>query len=106
MSNEPNRTMSHFALGAFTDAYWQADGRTRADTNRLWLRALRDAAMKVDVYQVFPAESENDVLIWSAIAADETDAAARFFDCFARALNPVRRYVRVNTTLWGFTRPS
>lgn len=106
MSDEPARTLSHFALAAFTDDYWALDGAARARLNRQWLHGLQDAARKVDLYQIFPAESGSDLLIWSALGADEKDAAARFFACFARAINPFRRYVQITTTLWGFTRPS
>jgi chlorite dismutase len=106
MADEATRTMSHFALAAFRDEYWTQDAKTRGEIVRSWIQALRGAARMVDLYQVFPAESGNDVLVWSAIDAGENEAAEKFFACYVRALNPFRRYVRVNTTLWGYTRPS
>src|SRR5712692_6509173 len=102
----PQRTMSHFALPAFKDAYWSLDGKTRAKVQQCWLRGLRDAARSLYLYQVFPAESGADLLIWSALPADDRRAAHRFFECFARATNPVRAFVDITQTLWGYTRPS
>jgi chlorite dismutase len=106
MLEEPTRTMSHFALAAFTDAYWALEGRARVEMNQAWLCELRGAARKIDLYQIFPAESGNDLLIWSALGADTKDAASSFFGCFSRVFTPFRRYVRFTSTLWGFTRPS
>jgi chlorite dismutase len=105
-ADTPRRTLSHFALAAFKDAYWTLDGKARADVQQRWLRGLRDAARSVYLYQVFPAESGADLLIWSALPVDDAGAAHRFFECFARATNPVRAYVDIRQTLWGFTRPS
>ncbi len=102
----PTRTLNHFALVSFSDRYWALESRGRADVQQCWLRGLRDAAGMVDLYQVFPAESSSDLLVWSAVGADEKDAAHRFFSCFARAQNGVRPYIGVNVTLWGYTRPS
>src|SRR5262249_1163033 len=42
----------------------------------------------------------------SAVRTDEKDATRQFFECFARALNPIRTYLHVTTTLWGYTRSS
>jgi chlorite dismutase len=106
MSEETQRTFSHFALMSFKDAYWSLDTQTRAEFHQTWLRGLCNAARTVDIYQVYPAESGNDILVWCAIPVDEKDAAQRFFDCFARATIPFRAYVQTNVTLWGYTRPS
>jgi len=108
MTNEeaPQRTLSHFALAAFKDAYWTLDGKARAELQQRWLSGLRDAARSIYLYQVFPAESGADLLIWSALPVDHTRAAHRFFECFARATNPLRAFVDIKQTLWGFTRPS
>ena len=108
MSHEEasQRTMSHFALAALKDSYWMLDARARAEVQQRWLAGLRDAAPSTYLYQLFGAESGADVLIWSALPAGDPLAAHRFFECFARATNPVRAYVDIRTTLWGFTRPS
>lgn len=71
-----------------------------------WLQALEAASKKLDLYQVFPTEHEADLCIWSSINADDESAPARFFEDFARACTPFRRFVRLATTLWGITKPS
>jgi chlorite dismutase len=106
MPEETPRTLNHFALCAFKDAYWALSADARAELHSAWLASLRAAAKKVDVYQVFPVEGGADVLVWSALPAEETCDTARFFEGFARATNPHRAYLHVATTLWGYTRPS
>jgi chlorite dismutase len=106
LSESTPRTLSHYALVAFTPEYWSLTPEQRAAVHAAWLGALRAAAPRVDVYQVFPAEHGSDVCVWCAVDAQSDDAAAAFFQSFARATNPHRRYLRVTETLWGFTRPS
>jgi chlorite dismutase len=106
LSESTPRTLSHYALVAFTPDYWQLDTMHRAQLHADWLTTLRLAARKLDMYQVFPAEHGSDICVWSAVAADHDGAAAEFFQAFARATNPHRRFLQVTSTLWGFTRPS
>jgi chlorite dismutase len=100
------RTLSHFAYLAFSDHYWSLAGSERAELARTWLPQLRDGAENVEIYQVFPAQSGADILVWSALQAESEQSAAGFFSCFARATNAQRRLLRPVETLWGFTRPS
>jgi len=106
MPEETHRTLNHFALFAFKEAYWTLAADARAEFHAAWLAGLRAAARKVDVYQVFPAESNADVLVWSALLAEGKCNTAEFFEGFARATNPFRAYLHISTTLWGYTRPS
>jgi chlorite dismutase len=106
MPEETPRTLNHFALLSFTEAYWTQDSQARADFHARWLAGLRAAARKVDLYQVFPSESGADLLVWSAVPVAAPCATAEFFEGFARATNPFRRLLRPHTTLWGYTRPS
>jgi chlorite dismutase len=100
------RTLNHFALFAFKEAYWTFTSAARTEFHQSWLAGLRAAAHKLDVYQVFPSESNADVLVWSALSADGKCETAAFFEQFARATNPFRAYLQPTTTLWGYTRPS
>ncbi len=106
MPEETPRTLNHFALFRFKDAYWALPSAERADFHGTWLAGLRAAASKVDVYQVFPAESGADVMVWSALPLQADGETGEFFQRFARATNPFRAYLDCTTTLWGYTRPS
>jgi chlorite dismutase len=106
MPEETPRTLNHFTLFAFKEAYWTLSTDARAAFHAGWFTGLRAAARKVDVYQVFPAESNADILVWSALPAEGKCETAEFFEGFARATNPFRAYLHVSTTLWGYTRPS
>jgi chlorite dismutase len=99
-------TLTHYALVAFTPEYWALAPAEREQLQRSWLAELRGTARTIDVYQVFPAESGSDVCVWSSVEAVAPDAARQFFEAFARATNPYRRYLRLTDTLWGYTRPS
>ncbi len=106
MPEQTPRTLNHFALFAFTDAYWLLTADACAELHRAWLAGLRAAAGKVDVYQVFPAENGADVLVWSALPVEGKSGTAEFFTRFARATSPFRAHVRPSGLLWGYTRPS
>lgn len=106
MPESTPRTLNHFALLAFTEAYWELVTAERADVRAALLADLRRATRQLDLYQVYPAEHGADLCAWSAVEAEETDAAARFFAAFARATNPHRRHVRLVQALWGYTRAS
>jgi chlorite dismutase len=104
MPEETARTLTHFGLWSFKDAYWPLSAAARAEFHRDWLAGLRAAAQSVQVYQ--PTESGVDLIVWSALALEGPAAAARFFECFAKANNPYRVYLQPVHSLWGFTRPS
>ncbi len=106
MPDETPRTLNHFALCAFKDAYWSLSPETRAEFHRDWLAGLCAAARKVTVYQVFPAESSADVLVWSALPTESKGDIADFFEHFARAATPFRAYLHFSHILWGHTQPS
>ena len=106
MPEETPKTLNHFALFSFKDAYWSLPTNEREQFHTHWLKGLRDAAQKVDVYQVFPTEDNADILVWSALPAVEKCDTATYFDHFARATNPYRAYLQMTASLWGYTRPS
>ncbi|HSJ13737.1 MAG TPA: chlorite dismutase family protein [Longimicrobiales bacterium] len=100
------RTLSHYALVAFTPEYWSLPPAERELMHRSWLGELRRAARTVDVYQVFPTEHGADLCVWCSVEAEAPEAAAAFFEAFARATNPHRRFLTLVEALWGYTRPS
>ncbi|MBI5292953.1 MAG: chlorite dismutase family protein [Chloroflexi bacterium] len=104
MPEETPRTLNHFALFAFKEAYWALGAEARSEFHRNWLAGLRAAAQTAHVYQ--PTESGVDLIVWSALTADDKNDPARFFECHAKANNPYRQYLQPVRSLWGFTRPS
>jgi chlorite dismutase len=106
MPEQTPRTLSHYAVFSFKDDYWTLGPDGRVDFHNAWLAALRDCAIKVDVYQVFPSETDGDIMVWSSIDAEDPNAAAEFFERFTRATMPFRRWLRMTHVLWGYTRPS
>ncbi len=104
MPQQTPRTLNHFAMVSFKDAYWTMNSNARNDIHTEWLEALRKAAHKVDIFQ--SAEGDAELLIWSAVRAEEPHETADFFENFARACAPYRSLIDIKQSLWGYTRPS
>ena len=98
------RTLNHFALVAFRDAYYALSAQERAGFHQQWLNGLCAAAQKVDIFQA--TESAIDLIIWSAISANEKQDAGTFFKNYTTANHPFYHLIEVKSSLWGFTRPS
>ena len=99
-----HRTLNHFALISFKEAYWSLSSNERQEFHKKWLNGLCAAAQKVDIFQA--TESGVDIIVWSALTADDKADAAVFFEKSARANNPYRHLIDIKESLWGFTRPS
>ena len=99
-----HRTLNHYALISFKDAYWSLPSKEREEFHTNWLSGLRAAAQKVDIFQA--TESGIDLIVWSALSADAKQDAAVFFEKFALAGKPYRHLIEIKDSLWGFTRPS
>jgi chlorite dismutase len=105
-SNEEvlHRTLNHYSLISFKEPYWSLSTKERESFHRDWLNSLCVAAQKVDIYQA--TETDIDLIVWSALTADDKSDAGRFFERFAMANNPYRQWIDLKDSLWGFTRPS
>ena len=99
-----HRTLNHYALVSFKDAYFSLSSGERADFHKEWLDRLCSASQKVDIFQA--TESGIDLIIWSAITADDKHDAAVFFRKYGAASAPFRHLIEIKDSLWGFTRPS
>jgi len=106
------RTLNHFAFFKFKDGHYALSSGERKDVHSALLAGLREAAdppagtSALDVYQIYPAQTDADLLVWSALEAEAPAVAAGFFERFAKATNPHRHLVEAVHTLWGFTKPS
>ena len=104
MAEQTPRTLNHFSLYAFTDAYWSLDQQARSAFQEQWLAGLAAACSKFDIYQ--NTDSKGDMLVWCAQTAEAPEAAAIFFEKLACLTSPFRRLLHTVDVLWGFTRPS
>jgi chlorite dismutase len=90
-------------LLSFSEAYWSADLEARKNMHADFLRDIRSAAPRFDLYQVFPTLANADLLLWSTQPLDQPGDPARFFECFGKALNAHRKWIQPGLTLWGLT---
>lgn len=102
----PDRTLNHFTLLRFSQAHAELTQAERKEVHGELITALRQTAERVEIYQVFPARGDVDVLLWCSCGGDEAEALATFLAGFARTVNPLRRYFTVTETYFGLTRPS
>ncbi len=104
MAEQTPRTLNHFSLFSFTDAYWLLNEHAKASFHEHWLAGLAAAATNFDVYQ--NTDSRADLLLWCAVNAEDPVAASTFFEKLATVSTPYRHFIRPVESLWGFTRPS
>ena len=86
-----HRTLNHYSLISFKDAYWSLSTTEREEFHRQWLNGLCAAAQKVDIFQ--STESGIDLIVWSALTADDKQDTAKFFEKYSRANNPFRHLI-------------
>jgi chlorite dismutase len=100
------RTLNHFTFFKFKDAHFSLSSKERRESHATWLAGLQEAARHIDVYQIYPAHTQADILVWSTLESEDPTIATAFFERFARATNPHRHLMEPVHTLWGFTKPS
>ncbi len=105
-NDQPVKTLNHFAFFSFSPLYYELTAAEKADFQKTWVAGLRAAAPALEIYQVFPTEADADIVVWSVLEAEDTQAAFDFFTKFAQVTNPFRQFVELTNTLWGFTKPS
>lgn len=98
--------LNHFSLVRFTSGYWACPPETRRQIRTEWLTRLSTSAEAVHLYQAFGLEAGLDLIVWTAVRAEETNVPQAFFERMARAFGGSRGFVELTGTLWGFTRPS
>ncbi|MCF7972686.1 MAG: hypothetical protein K9N55_02610 [Phycisphaerae bacterium] len=93
------KTLNHYAFYRFTPAYFALSSEQKSDFHGQWLAGLCASSEMLDIYQVSPATAKADVLVWSALTAEDTLAAAKFFSASARATAPYGHLIDLTETL-------
>jgi chlorite dismutase len=108
MEDRALKSLNHFSVFRFTEEYWRLGSADRREIHRLWFDGLGEVTGlgAVHRYQLFPTEPLADLMLWCAVEVDSNEAPARFFEGFAQATVPHRRYVEPRISLWGLTKRS
>ena len=106
MSERVAESLNHFSIYRFTEEYFKLESADRREVHRAWFEGLEAACGAVHCYQLFPAEPAADIMVWCAVHADSKEAPAAFFESYARATVPHRKYLEPKSTLWGVTKRS
>ncbi len=95
-----------FAGYTYTDRYWSASPEERRVLRARFVEAARGLGQITHFYQVFPARSDLDVMLWTAQEAERPEQSAELIAAYARAAAEWRAFLAPTQSLWGFTRPS
>jgi chlorite dismutase len=101
-----NRLLSFFSFCQFSPAYWSAPPDERQAVQARLLAGLRASQVHFDLYQVFPARAEVDLMVWCTLPVEDGHTPAHFFQQAAELFNPLRAYLLPKEIMWGMTRPS
>ena len=101
-----NRILVHYALFSFHDNYWKASVDERKHTLRSFFKHVQEASKKTWFYQVYPAQTKFDILVWSTVECEEASAPMEFMAAFAHATNSFREFITPVQNFWGVTKPS
>ncbi|HEY0866739.1 MAG TPA: chlorite dismutase family protein [Fimbriimonas sp.] len=101
------RQLNLYATYAYTDAYFALDEKARRGIRKGIAEGAAAVAEATNLYTVFPARTDTDILVWSAWEVGEDLAATeKAFVRYAQMSESLRHYVRPVQTLWGYTRVS
>jgi chlorite dismutase len=106
MPEQTPRTLNHFSFFTFKDPYFLLSSNEKTQFHTNWLAGLRQASPHLDIYQVYGSQAGADLLVWSAVEAEDPGVSSGFFELFACATNPHRHLLAPVHFLWGFTKPS
>ncbi|MEX1247426.1 MAG: chlorite dismutase family protein [Anaerolineales bacterium] len=106
MPEQTPRILNHFALFRFREAYFRLENDKRKKMHNQLLLHLERAAKHLDIYQLYPASNAADILMWTAMEADDPKSLHGFFTRFSQATNPFRDLIEPVYTFWGLTKPS
>ncbi|TAK14472.1 MAG: chlorite dismutase [Anaerolineae bacterium] len=106
MPEQTPRSLNHFGFYRFTESFFGLNGKDRANIVSGLLKACRTTCEQIEIYQTSPARHDADILIWSALLADDPAMTREFFTRAGAALSGFRQWLQPAATLWGFTKPS
>lgn len=100
------KSLNHFSVFKFKEDYFKQSSNEKKQFHQDFLGGVENASQNADIYQIYPTSMQGDILIWSALEADDKAAPAKFFADFSKATNPCRHLIEPRLTFWGFTKPS
>jgi chlorite dismutase len=106
MPEQTHRSLSHFTFYRFSETFYSLSSDQRKNSLSNWWGGLSGTTSKMNIYQVYPAHADADILVWSAAGIDGREQVNHFFTEYARKSNLHRHLIQPVQTLWGFTRPS
>ena len=100
------KQLNHYAIFAFTEDHWQQVKEDRKSFLGQLSEELPQLAEMVFAYSLYPTRPEAELMIWSAMKAEDPSITHQFMARFASTTSGWRQYLKPVNTLWGFTRPS
>ena len=95
------RIIVSYTTIAFKDSFWALDATERSEFVNALCDSVNGSAERASFYQVFPARSEYDLLIWTTNTCEELTAPDGHFSRSAIAYAPFRRHIDFPAVLCG-----
>ena len=101
-----NRILVHYGLFSFNNNYWKLSIDDRKHTLKSFLKHVQEASKQTWIYQVYPAQTKFDFLVWSTVEIVDNSIPMKFMADYAQATNPFREFIDPVENFWGVTKPS
>jgi len=101
-----NRILVHYGLFSLNDNYWKLSIDDRKHTLKSFFKHVQEASKKTWFYQVYPAQTKFDILVWSTVEIEDNSIPMKFMGDYAQATNPFREFINPVENFWGVTKPS
>jgi chlorite dismutase len=100
------RILNLYSCYTYNSQFWSLQPSDRKSVRAQIAETVKEASEVCHLYDLFPARSDADFLVWSAWGVDDPTVAKTAFGNFASAAEHWRNFVTPVQSLWGFTRPS
>lgn len=97
------RQLNLYSTFTYTPAYFALDAEARKHVRRQIAEESSTLAESSNLYTVYPARSDTDILIWSAWRAEDGVTTKQSFSRYAAVVENWRQYLQPVQTLWGYT---
>ena len=106
MPEKTPKSLNHFLFLRFADSFYALEKAEKKKITNELLSALKQAPFNFSIYQVYPANVNADIVLWTAAEAEDPAQAHEFFTRSGKLSNAYRHLIEPVHTLWGFTKPS
>lgn len=99
------RLLNLYSTFRYNERYKAAGPAERKRDRQHLIQGMADLAPANHFYTIYPTRSEADIMVWSAIEADDPQVPAKLFPAYAELIETLG-FLDKDQTFWGMTRVS